>query len=50
MLAGVATVVKALRPEVRVVAVEPESAAGFAAARAHGEPVREDGAVVGHGR
>jgi len=40
LLAGVATVVKALRPEVRVVAVEPEGAAGFAAARAHGEPVR----------
>ncbi len=40
LLAGVATVVKALRPEVQVIAVEPESAAGFAAARMQGEPVR----------
>jgi len=40
LLAGVATVVKALRPEVRVVVVEPENAAGFAAAHARGEPVR----------
>lgn len=40
LLAGVATVVKALRPDVRVIAVEPENAAGFAAARLHGAPVR----------
>ena len=42
LLAGVATVVKALRPDVRVVAVEPESAAGFAAAIRSGQPVRCD--------
>lgn len=40
LLTGVATVVKALRPGMRVVAVEPENAAGFAAARVRGEPVR----------
>ena len=39
LLAGVATVVKALRPEVRVVAVEPVVAAGFGAAWRHGAPV-----------
>lgn len=38
LLAGVATVMKALRPTVRVVAVEPENAAGFLAACLHGEP------------
>ena len=41
LLAGVATVVKALRPDVRVVAVEPENAAGFSAALRHGAPVTE---------
>lgn len=40
MLAGVATVVKALRPDVRVIAVEPAHAAGFAAARVHRSPTR----------
>jgi threonine dehydratase len=39
LLAGVATVVKSLRPDVRVIAVEPENAAGFRAALAHGAPV-----------
>ncbi len=39
LLAGVATVVKTLRPDVRVVAVEPEGAAGFLAARRAGAPV-----------
>ncbi len=39
LLAGVATVVKALRPDVRVIAVEPEGAAGFAAARRAARPV-----------
>ena len=39
LLAGVVTVVKALRPEVRVVAVEPAGAASFRAARLHGGPV-----------
>ena len=39
LLAGVATVVKALRPAVRVIAVEPESAAGFLAAWRRGAPV-----------
>lgn len=38
LLAGVATVMKALRPAVRVIAVEPENAAGFLAACLHGEP------------
>lgn len=39
LLAGVATVVKALRPDVRVIAVEPEQAAGFSAALHCGAPV-----------
>ncbi len=38
LLAGVATVVKALRPPVRVIAVEPAGAAGFAAAWRAGRP------------
>jgi threonine dehydratase len=38
LLAGVATVVKALRPRVRVIAVEPEHAASFVAAYLHGAP------------
>jgi threonine dehydratase len=38
LLAGVATVVKALRPDVRVVAVEPAHAAGFVAACLQGAP------------
>ena len=38
LLAGVATVIKALRPEVRLIAVEPENAAGFLAACVHGSP------------
>jgi threonine dehydratase len=38
LLAGVATVVKALRPNVRVIAVEPENAAGFLSACLHGAP------------
>ena len=40
LLAGVATVVKALRPEVQVIGVEPAHAAGLAAARHAGRPVR----------
>lgn len=40
LLSGVATVVKALRPEVRVIGVEPAHAAGLAAARQAGRPVR----------
>lgn len=40
LLAGMATVVKALRPDVRVIAVEPENAASFAAAVHAGWPVR----------
>ncbi|MSU49368.1 MAG: threonine/serine dehydratase [Opitutus sp.] len=39
LLAGVAAVVKARRPDVRVIAVEPEGAAGFLAARRRGGPV-----------
>ena len=38
LLAGVATVIKTLRPAVRVVAVEPENAAGFSAALRNGGP------------
>ncbi|MCX6953178.1 MAG: threonine/serine dehydratase [Verrucomicrobia bacterium] len=38
LLAGVLTVVKALRPDVRVIAVEPANAAGFVAAYLHGGP------------
>jgi threonine dehydratase len=40
LLAGVATVVKTLRPDVRVVAAEPVNAAKFLAARLSGGPVR----------
>jgi threonine dehydratase len=40
LLAGVATVVKALRPEIRVIGVEPAHAAGLAAARQAGRTVR----------
>ncbi|QYM79141.1 threonine/serine dehydratase [Horticoccus luteus] len=40
LLAGVATAIKALRPDVKVVAVEPERAAGFSAAWRAGAPVR----------
>jgi threonine dehydratase len=39
LLAGTATVMKALRPRARVVAVEPARAASFLAARIAGEPV-----------
>jgi threonine dehydratase len=38
LLAGIATVVKAQRPDVRVVAVEPAHAASFVAAYLHGAP------------
>jgi threonine dehydratase len=38
LLAGAVTVVKALRPEVRVIAVEPERAAGFLAAYEQAQP------------
>jgi threonine dehydratase len=40
LMAGVAAYVKFLRPEVKVIAVEPEDAACFAAARAAGERVQ----------
>ncbi|HXF81361.1 MAG TPA: threonine/serine dehydratase, partial [bacterium] len=39
LLSGVAAAVKQLRPEVRVVGVEPEGAARFAASRRAGRPV-----------
>jgi threonine dehydratase len=41
LLAGVVTVVKALRPDVRIVAVEPENAASFRSAMRQGAPVFE---------
>lgn len=40
LLAGVATAVKARRPQVRVVAVEPANAASFLAAHVSGRPAR----------
>ncbi len=40
LISGVATAVKAARPDVRVVAVEPERAAGLTASLEAGEPVR----------
>jgi len=39
LLAGVAIAIKALRPEVKVIAVEPAHAAGFGAALSAGRPV-----------
>src|SRR5690606_15867269 len=42
LLAGVATAVKALRPEVRVLGVEPEHAPSFGAALAAGAPTAVD--------
>jgi threonine dehydratase len=39
LLAGVATVVKALRPEIRVIAAQSVHAAGLTAARGQGRPV-----------
>ena len=41
LLAGIATVMKTLRPDVRVVAVEPECAAAFSAALQHGAPMTD---------
>ena len=40
LLAGITTVVKSLRPDVRVIAVEPENAAGFLTACLYGRPRR----------
>ncbi len=42
LLVGIASAVKALRPDVRVVAVQPETAAPLAAALRRGEPVEID--------
>jgi threonine dehydratase len=39
LVAGIASAVKAMRPDARIVAVEPEQAAGLHAALAAGEPV-----------
>jgi threonine dehydratase len=39
LLAGIGTAVKALRPQMRVIGVEPDNAACFTAARAAGHPV-----------
>src|SRR6185436_12188054 len=41
LLAGIATVIKALRPDVRIVAVEPENAAGFGASYRYGAPTHQ---------
>lgn len=40
LLAGVAVAIKALRPEVEIIGVEPARAASFSAAAVAGEPVR----------
>jgi threonine dehydratase len=40
LLAGVATVLSALKPEVKIIGVEPENAPKFSTALNHGEPVR----------
>jgi threonine dehydratase len=40
LLAGVATVLKALKPDLRIIGVEPANAACFAAGLAAGKPVR----------
>ena len=42
LLAGVASYIKYLRPDIKVIAVEPQDAACFKAAREAGEPVRLD--------
>jgi threonine dehydratase len=42
LIAGVALALKTLRPEVKVIGVEPERAASFSAAMAAGEPVEFD--------
>lgn len=44
LISGVATAVKALRPEARVIGVEPAGAARFARSRAAGKPVALDDA------
>ncbi|MBI5689937.1 MAG: threonine/serine dehydratase [Verrucomicrobia bacterium] len=50
LLAGVVTAVKAHRPDVKVIAVEPAEAAGFVAAYLHGAPQRIDlGSTVADG-
>ena len=49
LIAGVATAVKGTRPDVRVVAVEPERAAGLHAAIDAGKPVRIEPASVADG-
>ncbi len=40
LLAGVSTVLRALRPEIRVIGVEPEHAASFSSALTHGLPIQ----------
>ena len=40
LLAGISTVLKALKPDLRIIGVEPANAACFAAGLAAGEPVR----------
>ncbi|HEV3408479.1 MAG TPA: pyridoxal-phosphate dependent enzyme [Gaiellaceae bacterium] len=49
LIAGIASVVKALRPDARIVAVEPERAAGLHAALAAGEPVPVEPSSIADG-
>jgi threonine dehydratase len=49
LIAGVASVVKALRPDARIVAVEPEQAAGLHAALAAGKPVPVEPSSIADG-
>jgi threonine dehydratase len=49
LISGIATAVKGLRPEVRVIGVEPEGSAAFHAALAAGEPVRIEPTSIADG-
>jgi threonine dehydratase len=49
LIAGIASVVKALRPDARIVAVEPEQAAGLHAALAAGKPVPVEPSSIADG-
>jgi threonine dehydratase len=49
LIAGIASAVKALRPDARIVAVEPEQAAGLHAALAAGKPVPVEPSSIADG-